>query len=82
MLLKSHTDDYNRVRLHAAAAAHSGDWLNVLLISLCALRLEDEANRIAVGLRLGANVCDSHDFMCGLLVDCRGSVIMITLFIV
>ncbi len=50
MLLELHTDDYNRARLHAAAAAHSGDWLNVLPISSCGLRLEDEGIRVAVGL--------------------------------
>ena len=33
--------------------AHSGDWLHTLPISACGLHLEDNAIRVAVGLRLG-----------------------------
>jgi hypothetical protein len=72
-LLSSQPDEYNRARLLAAAAAHSGDWLNVLPISSCGLRLDDEAIRVAVGLRLGASLCDPHDCPCGAFVDSRGS---------
>ena len=35
------------------AAPHSGDWLHTLPISACGLHLEDNAIRVAVGLRLG-----------------------------
>jgi hypothetical protein len=72
-LLTSQPDDYHKARLIAAAAAHSGDWLNALPISSCGLRLDDEAIRVAVGLRLGANLCEPHICPCGALVDCRGS---------
>lgn len=57
----------------AASAAHSGDWLHALPISACGLRLDDEAVRVAVGLRLGANLCDQHSCPCGAIVDCRGA---------
>ena len=37
----------------AATARHSGDWLFALPIASCGLKLDDEAVRVAVGLRLG-----------------------------
>ena len=59
-------------RLLACSAPHSGDWLHALPISSCGLRLEDEAIRIAVGLRLGSNLCQPHTCPCGAQVDSRG----------
>ena len=35
------------------------------------LRLDDEVLRIAVGIRLGSNLCDPHECTCGSLVDYR-----------
>ena len=40
---------------------------------MCGLRLDDEAIRVAVGLRLGINLCIPHMCPCGLLVDASGS---------
>jgi len=40
--------------------AHSGDWLHALSLSACGLRLDDNVVRIAVGLRLVANIRDLH----------------------
>jgi hypothetical protein len=48
------TDDYHRARLKAGAAPHASDWLFALPITSCGLTLEDEALRVAVGLRLGS----------------------------
>jgi hypothetical protein len=73
ILLASQPDEYHRAHLLAVAAPHSGEWLNVLPISSRGLRLDDEAIRIAVGLRLGANLCVAHDCICGFFVDCLGS---------
>lgn len=56
----------------AASAAHSGDWLFALPIASCGLTLDDEAVRVAVGLRLGLNLCTPHQCHCGSLVDARG----------
>jgi hypothetical protein len=56
----------------AAAAAHSGDWLLAMPITSCGLRLDDETVRVAVGLRLGLNLCVPHTCRCGAMVDARG----------
>jgi hypothetical protein len=73
ILLASQPDEHHRARLLAASAAHSGDWLNVLPISACGLRLDDSAIRIAVGLRLGSNICEPHQCVCGSMVNARGN---------
>ena len=72
-LLASQTTQYQRARLHAITALHSGDWLHALTISSCSLRLDDETIRIAASLRLGSKLCDPQYCMNGSLVDCRGS---------
>ena len=66
-------DSHDRARLLASMAPHSGDWLHALPISSCGLRLDDEAIRVAVGLRLGINLCQPHQCPCGTLVDARGT---------
>ena len=65
-------DTYNTARLTAVTAVHSGDWLHALPISACGLRLDNEAVRVAVGLRLGVNLCEPHKCPCGSDVDARG----------
>jgi len=52
---------------------HSGDWLFTLPITSCGLRLDDEVVRVAVGLRLGAPLCEPHSCVCGSLVTAEGS---------
>jgi len=47
-----------------AAAAHSGDWLNAVPISACWVRLNDEAVRVAVGLRLDTELCQPYHCVC------------------
>jgi Reverse transcriptase (RNA-dependent DNA polymerase) len=73
-VLESVTGDaYNSARLAAVSAPHSGDWLHALPIASCGLKLDNEAIRVAVGLRLGVDLCISHNCPCGLLVDTKGS---------
>lgn len=72
-LLQRQHDDYNKARLLAASAKHSADWLHAIPISSCGLRLDDEAVRIAVGLRLGTELCLCHTCPCGAMVDVRGA---------
>jgi len=61
-----------RASFLAASMHHSGDWLFAMPIVSCGLRLNDEAARVAVGLRLGLHLCEPHQFHCGSLVDARG----------
>ena len=64
---------YNRARLLAAAASLGDNWLHVLPISSCGLRLDDDAIRVIIDLRLGANLCDPHVCPCGTFVNSRGT---------
>ena len=72
-LLTDAADNHHRARILATAAVHSGDWLHALPISSCGLRLDNETIRIAIGLRLGVNLCQPHPCPCGTLVDARGT---------
>jgi len=56
----------------APSAPHSGDWLLSLPITACGLRLEDDAVRTAVALRLGVNLRVPHVCHCGAQVDAFG----------
>ena len=58
-----------RSRFLAAQAPHSGDWLRALPIDNYGLRLDDEAVRVAVSMRLGLSLCVPHNCYCGTLVD-------------
>ena len=59
-LLETQTAEYHRARLLATRAAHICDWLHAIPISACGLRVNDEALRVAVGLRLGAELCQPY----------------------
>ena len=50
----------SRASFLAACSEHSGDWLFALPIVSCGLKLDDEAVRVAVGLRLGLDLCVLH----------------------
>jgi len=52
----------------AATAPHSGDWLSVLPVSSCGMKLNDDAVRVAVSLRLGCSICVAHTCKCGATV--------------
>jgi Reverse transcriptase (RNA-dependent DNA polymerase) len=72
-LLASATDDYSKARLRAVASPHAGDWLKTIPSPSLGLRLDDEGMRIAVGLRIGANLCMPFVCACGAQVDARGA---------
>jgi len=52
---------HHRASFLAASCQHSGDWLFALPIASCGLKLDDEAVRVAVGLRLGLDLCVPHN---------------------
>ena len=56
ILHASQPDEHNGTCLLVASAAHSSDWLQALPISFCGIHLDNEAVRVAVGLRLGTNL--------------------------
>ena len=59
-LLSRYSEPYHRARLLVAAAPHSSDWLQTLPISASGLRLENNAVRVAVGLRTSQSGADLH----------------------
>ena len=61
-----------RASFLAAEAPYSGDWLFTLPIASCGHKLEDEAVRVAVALRLALDVCVPHSCRCGALIDANG----------
>ena len=65
----SKSDPWQKAAFSAAAARYSGDWLLALPIASCGLRLDDEAVRVAVALRLGLGLCAAHTCRCGSQVD-------------
>jgi hypothetical protein len=75
-LLLSTTELSEQARLKAVSFQHASDWLHSLPITSCGLRLSDEAIRVAVGLRLGANICQPHACACDALVTARGTLLL------
>ncbi len=71
-LLGVYSANVDRARILATWAPHSGDWLKALPLTTCGLRMDDESIRVAVGLRLGLPICESHKCPCGAMVDPTG----------
>ena len=71
-LLESFHNAADRARLLAVSVKRSSDWLHCFPVASCGLLLEDEAVRVAVGLRLGARICEPHACPCGANVDALG----------
>lgn len=67
------TDPHNMARFLACSDKLSGAWLQACPITACGLRLDDNAIRVAVGIRLGVNLCAPHPCQCGHLIDARGT---------
>ena len=56
----------------ASQAPLSGAWLGALPLANCGLRLDGEAVRTGVALRLGLHLCAAHSCRCGSPVDTYG----------
>jgi hypothetical protein len=72
-LLSEAVDIDSKARLLACMNESAGSWLNALPVSSLGLKLSDDAVRIAVSLRLGTNICEPHNCICGQRVDTRGT---------
>ena len=70
MLLEA--DQVSKARLMATAQKESGAWLNALQVSSLGTLLDPESFRVAIGLRVGADVCIPHSCRCGGRMDSRG----------
>ena len=55
VVMSAFTDNFNRARLLAALASHSGDWLHSLLLSTCGLRFDNEAVRVVLWVFVSAS---------------------------
>ena len=65
-------DSHNRASLLAVVSRHSGDWLHRPPRSIIGKRLNNEANRVAVKLRLVVNLREPHLFL-QYIDDTRGT---------
>jgi len=72
LIKDSFAEPSQKARFMASVAPHSGDWLLALFIANCGLRLDDEAVRVAVGMRLGLALCAPHSCPRGDQVDAQG----------
>ena len=59
---------HSKASFLGASSQHSRDRLFALP---CGLKLDDEAVRVAVGLRLGLDLCVPHECHCGPMIDAR-----------
>ena len=65
-------DQLGRARLLSAATPESGAWLHAVPAASLGTSLDREALRIAIALRVGADVCSEHRCRRGSLADTRG----------
>ena len=70
--LRVGADERTTARLLASCAPDSGAWLSAVPIASLGLNLDNNALRIAVGLRLGAPLVIAHQCVCGAPVDKLG----------
>ena len=66
------TYQVSRARLLAMAQRESGAWLNALLVSSLGTMQDSGSFRVAIALRVGADVCIPHSCRCGGRMDSRG----------
>ena len=72
--LLSSADEPAQGRLLAAQRKESGAWISAPPMSSLGLRMDNDTIRVAVGLRLGTQLCTPHPCVrCGSLVDSSGT---------
>jgi Reverse transcriptase (RNA-dependent DNA polymerase) len=72
LLWQKATNAIDQARLIAVRSQHAGAWLSALPITSCGLSINNEAIRVAIGLRLGLDLCRPHTCNCGGLVGREG----------
>ena len=72
-LYNSSNDPVAKARLLSVSTKEAGAWLNVLPAPHLGTKLDDTTVRIAIGLRLGANIVEEHRCICGAPVHRNGT---------
>ena len=70
--LLSAANQFERARLLSAATAESGAWMEALPSASIGTQMDNNTIRIAIALRVGADVCAEHQCKCGSLADSKG----------
>ena len=70
--LRQGVDEITAARLLAVCSPNSGAWLNAIPSASLGLNLDDNAVKIAVGLRLGVPLVLPHQCQCDAQVDKLG----------
>ena len=66
-------NQFDRARILGAATPESGAWLRALPAAILGTHLDNETVRVAVALRIGADVCSGvHACRCGSPADVKG----------
>ena len=71
-LLLSQSNQFDRARLLSASTPESGAWLHAVPAATIGTLLDPETLRVAIALRLGAEVCRPHRCRCGSVTDSNG----------
>ena len=72
-LYNSTNDPVAKASLLSVSTKEAGAWLNVLPAPHLGTKLDDTTVRIAIGLRLGANIVEEHRCICGAPVHRNGT---------
>ena len=68
----SEANQFARARLLNAATQESGAWLHAIPAASLGTMLDKETLRIAIAMRIGADVCIPHQCRCGSPADSKG----------
>ena len=64
--------EVDRARHLAVSSESASDWVHALPIPSLGLHLDPTALKIACSLRLGSNICQPHQCICGVMVEKSG----------
>ena len=67
--LLERADQYSKARLDASAQPESGAWASAIPVPNLGTQLSPDELRIAIALRTGSKICESHVCKCGRNID-------------